>query len=64
MGSQKFSLRKNPCQLLNNTWDMAQAKGRIELGESRTKNKTTTLMVAQEVVGGMLKGSIKQGKVE
>jgi hypothetical protein len=43
---------------------MAQAKGRIELGESRTKNKTTTLMVAQEVVGGMLKGSIKQGKVE
>jgi len=37
---------------------MAQAKGRIELGESRTQNKTTTLMVAQEVVGRDAKRNI------
>ncbi len=37
---------------------MAQAKRRIELGESRTKNKTTTLMVAQEVVGRDAKRNI------
>jgi len=37
---------------------MAQTKGRIELGESRTKNETTTVMVAQEVVGRDAKRNI------
>jgi len=37
---------------------MAQTKGRIELGESRTNNETRTLMVAQEVVGRDVKRNI------